>query len=61
MNLRTFIMGLLFVPLGVFLMLFFSMPSTSQMATVFTWLGVALMIGGPLFFWEILPVWTERD
>jgi len=61
MNLRTFIMGLIFVPIGIFLMLFFSVIDNFQMSNVFKWLGVALMIGGPLLFWEIIPVWNEKE
>ncbi len=61
MNRRTFITGLLFVPLGVFFMLLFSMMDAFQLSTGLKWLGVALMIGGPFVFWEILPAWTDRE
>jgi hypothetical protein len=61
MNLRTFIMGLLFESIGVFVLLYFSMMANFQSSNVLQWLGVALMMGGPLVFWEILPLWTERE
>jgi len=54
-------MGLLFESIGIFLLLYFSMMANFQRSNVFQWLGVALMMGGPLVFWEILPLWTERE
>ena len=61
MNRRTFIAGLLFVPVGLLLMLLFSVLDAFQLSSGLKWLGVALMIGGPLVFWEILPAWTDRE
>lgn len=59
MSLRNFLIGLIFVLMGMVVMLVFSVESGWSSAEVVKWLGVVLLIGGPLLFWEILPLGTE--
>ena len=61
MKLKDFLMGLIFVPFGIIIMLFFSFYDDSTSNILLSWVGVALMIGGPLLFWELIPMWKEKE
>jgi hypothetical protein len=61
LKLKDFILGLIFVPVGILIMLFFSFYDDSTIYRVLRWIGVALMIGGPLLFWELIPMWKEKE
>jgi hypothetical protein len=54
MNRRIFLIGLLLVPVGVALLLYFSV-TVHPYSTGLKWLGVGVMIGGPFVCWELLP------
>ena len=56
MNRRDFFIGLILTSIGMFLILFFDTIEDLRTSTAFKWLGVALMIGGPLAFWEIISL-----
>ena len=58
MNRRLFLTGLLMVPIGMALLLYFS-ASAHPYATALKWLGVGVMIGGPFVCWEVLPDLVE--
>lgn len=58
MNRRLFLTGLLLVPIGMALLLYFS-ASAHPSATTLKWLGVCVMIGGPFVCWELLPDLVE--
>jgi hypothetical protein len=58
MNRRFFLIGLLLVPIGVVLLLYFSITAHPY-STTLKWLGVGVMIGGPFVCWEVLPDLVE--
>ena len=61
MKLKDFLLGLIFVLVGILIMLFFSFYDDSTLNIILRWVGVALMIGGPLLFWELIPMWKEKE
>ncbi len=55
MRLRRFLLGLLVTGVGMGLMLLFSGGRGLPESDGGKWLGVVLLIGGPVVFWELLP------
>ena len=58
MNFKDLLKGFIFESIGVFLMLFFRLENNTPFSLI-KWLGIVIMIGGPLVFWEILPFLNE--
>jgi hypothetical protein len=60
MRLRRFLLGLLVTGAGMGLLLLFSGGHGLPESDGGKWLGVGLMIGGPVVFWELLPPGKPR-
>jgi hypothetical protein len=60
MRLKRFLLGLLTTGAGMALILLFSGGHGLPESDSGKWLGVVLLIGGPVVFWELLPPGKPR-